>query len=132
MISAAHAQGCLEEVDFLYMPVDFKTGQNTGFAFVNATSNASARRLRNRFNGFSRWGVRALRHCNVSWAREDQQGLAANVERYRNSSVMHVTVVAEHKPMVLARGVEVCFPPPTKTLSPPHASFGAHAGKVAK
>lgn len=114
LLALLQRESCLGEVDFLYLPMDVKTGRNTGFALVNTTSNAMARRLRNHFSGFSRWGVRALRHCNVCWAKEVLQGFVANVERYR--SVVHSAVAAEHKPMVLAHGVELCFPQPSTMM----------------
>lgn len=63
---------------------DFETATNTGFAFVNLTSRAAARRFFAHFHRFSRWGVRTRKLCNVSWAWDDQQGITANVERYRN------------------------------------------------
>lgn len=85
-------QGFHGEYDFVYLPIDFRTASLTGFAFVNLTSRDAAQRFFAHFHRFGRWSVRTRKLCNVSWARGEQQGLSANVERYRNSSVMHSSV----------------------------------------
>jgi len=122
-------EGFSGDVDFLYLPVDFKTKASSGFAFINLRSPALARRFHTHFSRFSSWGVPLAKRCNMSWAREDQQGLAANVARYRNSSVMHSSVSEEHRPVLLRGGKPVAFPPPTRPLWPPHTDFGARAGR---
>merc|ERR1711988_700022 len=48
------------------------------------------------------------------------QGLDANVERYRNSPLMHHSVPEECKPAVYDyTGVEAVFPEPTKSIPKP-------------
>lgn len=123
------AEGFGGRVDFLYLPTDFKTYAGLGFAFINLVSPADAQRLRDHFTGFQRWGVPTRKVCSVSWATPDQQGLKANVERYRNSSVMHKSVADRYKPMLLVDGVPVKFPRNTKRLWPPHSDFGVRAHK---
>jgi len=120
-------EGFSGRFDFLYLPVDFGTAVVQGYAFVNLTSPSVARLFRDRFSGFRQWGVRTGKVCNVSWANADQQGLEANIERYRNSSVMHKSVAEEFKPMLLIGGVPAPFPKRTKRLWPPHESFGIRA-----
>merc|ERR1711916_247075 len=44
------------------------------------------------------------------------QGLEDNVERYRNSPVMHEAVPAQYKPLLFDGGVPVAFPAPTKSI----------------
>lgn len=119
------AEGFVGAFDFFYMPIDFRTGSNAGFAFVNLTSAAGARQFRTHFHRFSRWGVRSAKLCNVSWARDDQQGLHANVRRYRNSPVMHRSVAEEHRPLLLVDGVPARFPRPTRRPWTPDAHYGA-------
>jgi len=97
------------------------------FAFVNLASPAEATCFRAHFGGFRQWAVRTSKVCNVSWASADQQGLEANIERYRNSSVMHGSVADEHRPLYLVNGVPVKFPKKTKRLWPPDESFGCRA-----
>jgi len=120
------------EFDFLYLPINFGTGANLGFAFVNLVSPRVARRFRAWFHRFSRWGSRTAKLCNVSWARDQQQGLAANVRRFQNSSVMHRSVPDEHRPLLLAGGAPSPFPRPTKRVPPPHEFAGAAGGRRAQ
>jgi len=50
------------------------------------------------------------------------QGLAALVQRYRNSDVMHHTVPDELKPAVFSGGSVVVFPRPTRRIRKPNLS----------
>lgn len=72
-------QGFSRLVDFLYLPTDFGSGNSAGFAFVNLVSPQAAACFREHFQRFARWGMRSRRTCNLSWARDDQQGLVANI-----------------------------------------------------
>jgi len=125
------AQGFFGRYDFLYFPTDFRTASPLGFAFVNLVSPADCAIFRAHFGGFRQWGVRSAKVCNVSWASADQQGLEANIERYRNSSVMHGSVADLHRPLYLVGGVPDKFPRKSKRLWPPHESFGFRAHRHA-
>jgi hypothetical protein len=125
-------EGYFSKFDFLYVPYDFKTLTILGYAFINFISPDDAQRFRKDFAGFRRWGVPSGKVCNLSWANADQQGLDTNVERYRNSSVMHKSVPESCKPMVLVGGILVKFPKSSKKLWPPHSDFGNHARRSTK
>merc|ERR1711916_258740 len=43
-------------------------------------------------------------------------GVEDNIERYRNSPVMHEAVPAQYKPLLFDGGVPVAFPAPTKSI----------------
>ncbi|KAG6509855.1 hypothetical protein ZIOFF_027862 [Zingiber officinale] len=59
----------LSEFDFLYLPVDFKTGFNMGYAFVNFTTAIAARRLYDALHNFP-WKAHGSRKvCEVTYAR---------------------------------------------------------------
>merc|ERR1719191_1533209 len=105
------------QYDFLYLPVDFRKGANIGYAFVNAVNPATARQIREAFDGFEDWAVQSGKTCEVSWSFP-QQGLAEHVERYRNSPVMHESTPRDYKPRIYHNGYEVQFPPPTKHIKP--------------
>lgn len=104
--------------DFAYLPVDFKSQAGLGYAFINFTSSVQAKRCFDLFEGFSDWRVYSEKVCTVAWG-SPCQGLAANVERYQNSPVMHHSVPDEWKPVLFERGFRVAFPPPTKPMKAP-------------
>mmetsp|Transcript_126693 Transcript_126693/g.253186 ORF Transcript_126693/g.253186 Transcript_126693/m.253186 type:complete len:373 (-) Transcript_126693:161-1279(-) len=105
--------------DFVYVPMDFSSEASLGYAFVNFTAPGDARRCWEIFDGLVEWGQPGEnRACEVMWA-EPCQGLAAHVERYRSSPVMHASVPDEWKPAIFQSGVRMPFPPPLKTVSAP-------------
>ncbi|KAL6846717.1 hypothetical protein ACP4OV_024165 [Aristida adscensionis] len=61
-IAANGGGGVRSEYDFLYVPIDFCTGSNMGFAFVNLTTPDAARRLWRHLHGH-RWEFRLTRKC---------------------------------------------------------------------
>jgi hypothetical protein len=110
VLSLIEDEGFSGLFDFFYAPLDFKSKNNLGYAFVNFKTLEIARDFFSRFDGkkvTSRPGWdKALRVC---WARV--QGLEANVEHYRNSPVNDMP--AEFKPMLFADNGEVVpFPAP--------------------
>jgi len=113
-----HGFSC--EYDFVYLPIDFKHSVNLGYAFVNMASHESAVRLKSTLNGFSAWAFDSQKVCEAVWA-SPHQGLAPNIERYRDSPVMHASVADEFKPLLFKDGVRVAFPPPTKNIRAPKA-----------
>ncbi|WOK95164.1 protein MEI2-like 2 [Canna indica] len=71
------------EFDFLYLPIDFETGSNKGYAFVNFTSATGAWRLHNYLHNYSWKSHGSFKVCQVTCARI--QGLAALLKHFRNS-----------------------------------------------
>lgn len=106
------------QFDLVYIPVDFSTGAGLGYAFINLVSPCNVARLWESFDGLSQWGVAGDKVCSVSWS-DPHQGLAAHVERYQNSPVMHPDVPDEWKPALFLHGARIDFPPPTKKLKAP-------------
>jgi hypothetical protein len=114
---------------FLYVPTDFKSLATSGYAFVGFSDNAAAAGAKRHFQGFSRWGGRCQKRCNIAWSGA-VQGLEEHIERYRNSSVMHPSVPDELKPAVFVAGLRVPFPTPTREVAPPSFRFSI-SGEVA-
>lgn len=112
------AEGFFGRYNFLYLPVDFKRQKNLGYALVNLVSPAEALRFGRHFEGFSGWNVPCDSIGSVAWC-SPQQGLQAHIERYRNSPVMHESVPEEWRPLFLAHGVPISFPPPTTKIKAP-------------
>lgn len=122
-------QGFNGQYDFVYLPVDFGSSANLGYAFVNLVSASVVRRFWKKFDGFSEWDLPSSKICHVDWSGP-HQGLEAHVERYRNSPVMHKCVPDGYKPVLFEAGQRVPFPPPTKALQPPRARRpDAHGGR---
>merc|ERR1712046_307746 len=105
-------EGFFGRFDFAYLPIDFKSHCNLGYALINMVSTTEALRLFKHFEGFSKWQVPTQKVCGVQWC-DPHQGLDVHVERYRNSPVMHESISSEWQPLLLSRGVPVAFPPPT-------------------
>ncbi|CAN4105543.1 unnamed protein product [Withania somnifera] len=64
------------EYDFLYLPIDFSTKNNVGYAFVNFPSASAASEVRKVLKNFKWHGVltpsgiySSRKICEVSWAR---------------------------------------------------------------
>jgi len=104
--------------DFLYLPMDFRSQCNFGYAFINFVSEADAETCTSCFSGFSQWAVPSRKVASVVLSRPTQS-LEACVERYRNSSVMHSSVPDEFRPVVLCNGERVPFPAPTRAIAGP-------------
>jgi len=107
-------------VNFFYAPVDFKTNQSVGYAFLNFTTHAGARKFIEEFQNVS---LVTSCQCDVSWARV--QGYDANLKHYQDSPVMEL----EHKfrPRLFdwTSGNEIDFPRSNREV---HAKC-IHAGR---
>lgn len=111
-------EGFTSQYNFFYLPIDFKSGASLGYAFVNLVSASAVQQFWKTFNGFSNWVLPSQKVCEVTWSTP-YQGLAAHLERYRNSPLMHDAVPDEYKPVLLVDGVRTEFPPPTKKVRAP-------------
>lgn len=112
VISDMHVRGFAGCYDFFYLPMDFQSGNNLGYAFINFVSQAEAERFRFSYDGLSLAADRSKKVCAVAPATT--QGMLANVEYYRNSPVMSMPI--EFHPLLLQNGVRLPFPPPTKVI----------------
>jgi hypothetical protein len=104
--------------DFAYLPIDFSSQAGLGYAFINFVSPEKAQRCFDVFEGFSDWKVPSEKVCTVTWS-SPYQGLESHIERYRNSPVMHQSIIDEWKPVLFRNGVRMPFPPPTKAMKAP-------------
>jgi len=103
-------------IDFLYLPTDFKNTCNLGYAFLNFRDGDVAEAFAAAHNGerLPRFPL-SPKVLSVQCARV--QGVQANIERFRDSSVMGVQVEAM-KPMLFEDGVQISFPAPSGDLPP--------------
>jgi hypothetical protein len=111
------ARGYRGLFDFVYMPMNFRSdgnGSNFHYAFVNFTSTAVAVQLMNQLKSFE------LDEQEWRSVWSTCQGLDANIERYRNSPLMHELVPADCKPALYgAHAFRVQFPAPTRHIPKP-------------
>jgi hypothetical protein len=122
VVQALREQGFGNDFDFLYCPLDYVSKKGFGYVLLNFTSPGSAARFRERFQGQpGSWLVAGhATALDLVWAiGENRQGLQANIDRYRNSPVMHSIVPDEFKPIVLTGGHRVAFGRPTEKLEAP-------------
>lgn len=113
------SEGFPGKYDFLYLPLDLSSGSSLGFAFVNLLTTEDAERFLEHFQGFERWPMPAGDKRAVVHVSEALQGLEEQIERYRNSPLMHHSVPEELRPAIYQQGVRVPFPEPTAPVQPP-------------
>jgi hypothetical protein len=118
LVELLDSNGFNRRFDFVYVPIDFEKSSGLGYAFVNFVRHEDAQNAMQSLKNFDDWKVPSRKILQLSWSMP-LQGLTANIERYRNNSVMHPDVPEHFKPMVLKDGIPVCFPPPSRNIHPP-------------
>lgn len=108
------ARGFHKTYDFFYLPIDFQTGNNLGYAFINFPNPSDVARFQATYQGLAMAADRSKKVCAVAIAAT--QGRDANVEYYRNSPVM--SMGDQYHPLLFDNGVRMAFPEPTKALKP--------------
>ena len=110
-------------IDFVYVPVDWRTGGAFGYAFVNLTSAASVLPFYERFDGFTLPQSKSTKVWRVAYARI--QGMAELEAHFRARQMgAEFGVVARPQPAVLHGGTTAQM----TTSSRP--SVGADEGAV--
>mmetsp|Transcript_41424 Transcript_41424/g.118488 ORF Transcript_41424/g.118488 Transcript_41424/m.118488 type:complete len:418 (-) Transcript_41424:353-1606(-) len=118
LVALLNSKGFLGAFDFLYLPMDFRTHAAMGYAFINMVTAEDAQRLHRTFDGFVQWAVPSSKRCCVSWS-DPYQGFDSNMQRYRNSPLMHDSVPDHFRPILFKDGLCIPFPLPTKKTKPP-------------
>jgi RNA recognition motif-containing protein len=92
--------------DFIYVPMNFKSERNLGYALVNFTEHEHALAAQECFHG-ARIGGGAL----VAELSCKHSGLSSLIEQYQSSHVLtDKTLPEEHKPQLLRDGKMIPFP----------------------
>jgi len=107
--------------DFVFVSVDFATGQGRGSAFVNMVRPECAMAAMRALDGFSNWlACDNGSACEVRWAPPNLQGFENWVRKYRNSVAVNGDVPDGWRPALYGQGgVRVQFPPPTRRVRAP-------------
>jgi hypothetical protein len=111
LINVMNEKGFEGDFDFIYLP---PTRKRIRYAFVNLLSDELTHRFIDAFNGFTQWPVGCRKGCTVTWAAV--QGLNANIDRYRNSSVMRDCIHDSFKPVLFVGKKRAPFPEPTTSV----------------
>jgi len=128
LLALLDAKGFSEKYDFVYLPIDFESAQNLGYAFVNLAQDTHVARFREVFNGYGGWRSPSCRKvCHVCFG--ETHGLEGNVDRYRNSAVMAPSVPDGYKPAIFCNGARQTFPPPTQEIREPRPKFRGARGQ---
>eukprot|EP00928_Gymnodinium_smaydae_P014878 TRINITY_DN1545_c1_g2_i1.p1 TRINITY_DN1545_c1_g2~~TRINITY_DN1545_c1_g2_i1.p1 ORF type:complete len:312 (+),score=46.27 TRINITY_DN1545_c1_g2_i1:51-986(+) len=125
LVTMLDFEGFAGKYDFVYLPMDFTTKASLGYAFVNLVHSSDAMRFWATFDGFTRWLIPSKKIGVVSWS-DPHQGLQANIDRYKNSPVMHESVPDEYKPRLLRDGVQIPFPAATRKVRVPRLRKHVH------
>lgn len=86
--------------DFFYLPVDFHTRSNRGYAFINFREQEEAKRCIEHFSGFKDWSskVGSSKACATGLA--NLQGKTANIKKHKRSSIVAMDMPDDCKPML--------------------------------
>ena len=94
------------DIDFFYLPIDFRNVCNVGFAFVNFRVHARAELFMHTFEGYRLPATNSTKICTVCWARI--QGRDPNVTHYKDSPI-----TPEYRPWLFSSsGEREPFPEP--------------------
>ena len=85
--------------DFFYLPMDFRTGKNMGYAFLNFTLPYFAQLFAHLFHGTRLGFTTSSKVLHISTSR--RQGLVENIELFRNSDLLSSESFPCFKPFVL-------------------------------
>mmetsp|Transcript_71398 Transcript_71398/g.180813 ORF Transcript_71398/g.180813 Transcript_71398/m.180813 type:complete len:424 (-) Transcript_71398:115-1386(-) len=116
LLDMLDAEGFKHAYDFVYLLFDLNRTRptNVGYAFINFISSSEAERFKKHFEGWANWRFSSEKKGAVVWG--DLQGLHANIEKHRNSAIMHPSVSDDLKPILFQDGEHVPFPAPTKRV----------------
>lgn len=91
--------------DFLYLPMDFKTSKNLGYALVNFSSHAHAVAAKETLN-LARMGTNEV---TVEFSNK-HTGLASLLQMYQGSRILQdLDMPDEYKPMLFSNGKVIPF-----------------------
>jgi len=111
-----HREGFAYRYDFIYLPINFGSHNNFGYAFINFVTSEDADNFLQTFDGFTDWSTGCTKKAHVVWC--ERQGLQNLIERYRNSPLLQDDVPEAAKPLLLQDGAPVAFPHPTEEVKP--------------
>jgi hypothetical protein len=94
------------DLDFFYLPIDWRNSCGVGFAFLNFKQHERAEQFMHTFEGYRLPATNSTKICTTCWARI--QGREPNVSHYKDSPI-----APEYRPWLFtATGEREAFPEP--------------------
>lgn len=113
VLNLIEERGFSGRFNFFYAPLDFSSGNNLGYAFINLPKRSDVEEFYTVFDQLrvdkEGWSQKDLQVC---WARV--QGSDPNVEHYRNSPVNDMP--ENFRPMIFENGKQLPFPRPDENV----------------
>lgn len=103
LLDEIHRSGFAGKLDFFYLPRNFRSGENQGYAFANFTSSAAATEFKRMWRGRSTCAGHAFHMGGLSISVAELQGLSANLEKWANPRLRRVRN-PKFRPFVLDSG----------------------------
>jgi RNA recognition motif-containing protein len=113
VLSLVEEAGFKARFSFFYCPLDFRSLNNLGYAFIVFDDSQTAREFFNMFD--SKKVKKSGWEKELKVGRARIQHLQPNIEHYRNSPVNLKS--EEFKPMLFVNGSRVAFPHPDKKMT---------------
>lgn len=99
------------DLDFFYLPIDFRNVCNVGFAFLNFVDHSRAVQFMHAFENYRLPATNSNKICTLCWARI--QGRSANIDHYKDSPI-----APEYRPWLFDRnGQREPFPEPDPSVT---------------
>ena len=94
------------DLDFFYLPIDWRNSCGVGFAFLNFRDHDRAQQFMHSFEGYRLPATNSTKICTTCWARI--QGREPNVSHYKDSPI-----APEYRPWLFSpSGEREAFPEP--------------------
>jgi len=117
LLRVLNDQGFKGKYDFFYLPINFQSRVNMGYAFINFPNTDIIPEFRKAFHKTKLTLIPSTKVCEVAYAKV--QGLQANLDVYRNSPVNGIAI-KQYRPLLfdMPSGEELPFPEPDAPLPP--------------
>jgi RNA recognition motif-containing protein len=109
--------GFTNSFNFFYLPMDFRSGKNMGYAFINFVDSQLGLKFINRFNQRRLPVTTSKKVLEISPSR--RQGLAENIALFRTSDLLNSVSLPHYKPLIATDQTSGSLVPLTETNFPP-------------